>query len=399
MNILQVANKFPYPPKDGGSIATLSLSKSLADLGHQVTVLAMNTSKHFVDISTIPQNLKSGIRFIGVPVNTDIRLLKLAKNCFFSSLPYNAERFISSEFDVKLAEVLSEGSFDIVQLEGLYLAPYLETIRKYSRAKVAMRAHNIEHEIWERAVKQQKGPKKIYMSHLAGRIRRMELGFLNKYDALLPITSRDGERFRKLGCHISVHVVPTGINAAELVPDHSSMEFPSVFHIGALDWIPNQEGVTWFLDHIWEKIVKRYPGLRFYIAGRNAPYHFKHLRHPNVVFMGEVDDAYEFMKSKAIMVVPVFSGSGMRIKIIEGMALGKAIVTTTIGTEGINTTHGENILVADEAQKFADEVCRLIENKELFGTIQKNACTFVRENYDNLAITSALVRFYEHLKA
>jgi polysaccharide biosynthesis protein PslH len=397
MKILQVANKFPYPAKDGGAIATLSLSRSLAALGHQVTVIAINTSKHFTDPASVPAELTGSVRFISVAVNTEIKITRLAWNFLFSSLPYNAERFISKDFDELLRKLLIDEKFDIIQLEGLYLAPYLETIRALSGAKVVMRAHNIEHEIWERTVTKRKGIKKIYIRHLAGRIRKMELNYLNRYDAVLPITARDERILKDFGCTIPSHVVPMGINAGELLPDHAKLDFPSVFHIGALDWMPNQEGLMWFFENAWNKILEKHPDLKFYLAGRNAPEYFRALPYRNIVFLGEVEDAYEFIRSRAVMIVPVISGSGMRIKIIEGMALGKAIVTTSVGTEGIDTTHGKNIFVADDVSGFAECVCRLVEDRKFCLEMGENARNFVTAQYDNFAISSSLVAFYQNL--
>jgi polysaccharide biosynthesis protein PslH len=397
MKILQLANKFPYPAKDGGSIATMALSKTFAELGHEVTVLAMNTSKHYADASRLESLRDSGIIFIAVPVNTDISKKALIRNFLSSSLPYNAERFISKEFDLKLQELLSQETFDIIQLEGLYLAPYLKTIRKFSRAKVAMRAHNIEHEIWTRACRQEKGLRKIYLHNLSSRIKNLEIKYLNDYDAMIPITARDGEVLKNLGCRLPMHVVPTGVNIKDFGTSYKRMEFPSVFHIGALDWIPNQEGVIWFLEKVWPLVQKQFPKVKFYLAGRNAPESFKNLPYKKVVFLGEVDDAYKLMRSKAVMIVPVLSGSGMRIKIIEGMATGKAIVTTTIGTEGIATRHGENILIEDEPEHFAYEVCKLLFQRDYYDRIGENARKFVAREYDNKSITSSLIGFYKKL--
>ena len=398
MRILQIANKFPYPAKDGGSIATLALAKSFSEMGHEVTVLAMNTSKHFVNQATIASAEKDlQIKFIAVPVDTDIRFIKLARNLLFSNIPYNAERFINKEFDERLQGLLKEHQFEIIQLEGLYLAPYTKTIRKYSRAKVVMRAHNIEHEIWERAFLQEHGPRKIYIRNLSSRIKKFEVRYLDAYDAMAPITGRDGEVLKSLGCRLPMHVVPTGVNIKEFRTSFKKMEFPSVFHIGALDWIPNQEGILWFLEQVWGNVLEKFPRVKFYLAGRNAPEQFKNLPYPNVVFLGEVEDAYKLMRSKAVMVVPILSGSGMRIKIIEGMATGKAIVTTTIGTEGISTKHGENILVVDKPEHFAYEICKLLFDKDYYNRIGENARKFVAEEYDNKAITSSLLDFYQKL--
>jgi polysaccharide biosynthesis protein PslH len=397
MRILQVANKFPYPARDGGSIATLSLSKSFAALGHEVSILAVNTSKHYTDPSSVPESLSCKIKFISVPVNTDINIIKLAWNFMFSSLPYNAERFISKAFDDKLKQLLNKNEYDIVQLEGLYLAPYLKTIRANSKAKIVMRAHNLEHEIWERSVLQQIGLKKLYIKKLAGRIKKMELGYLNAYDAVLPITARDEQKLRSLGCTIPGHVVPTGVNAGELLPDNTGLDFPSVFHIGALDWIPNQEGLSWFFEKVWDKILEKHPDLKFYLAGRNAPDHIKSLSYRNLVFVGEVEDAYDFIRSKGVMIVPVLSGSGMRIKIIEGMALGKAIVTTRIGTEGIATTHGKDIFICNDPDEISASVSQLISDRNFYLEIGENARKFVVEKYDNNMICSSLLEFYNNL--
>ena len=174
-------------------------------------------------------------------------------------------------------------------------------------------------------------------------------------------------------------------------------EFPSVFHIGALDWSPNQEGLDWFIKRIWPRLNKKYPKLKFYIAGRNAPGYIRNINKPNVVFLGEVDDAYQFMAGKSIMIVPLLSGSGMRIKIIEGMALSKSIVSTSIGAEGIGVTHDQNIIIADDPEYFAEGIERLLNNFDKFEALGSDARAFVDENYDNLSISKSLLGFYKEL--
>lgn len=376
----------------------MGLARSFANLGHEVTILAMNTSKHYIDPSSAGEALRnSGIRAIPVYVDTDIRPVRMAWNYLFSGLPYNAERFISKAFDEKIREVLSSETFDVIQLEGLYLAPYLATIRKYSTAKVAMRAHNIEHEIWARACHREHGLRRFYIKNLASRIRKMEVGSLNEFDAMIPITKRDGSVLKELGCRLPMHVVPTGVDAEKFQYGFDEMEFPSVFHIGALDWIPNQEGLFWFLDNVWDKVLEEFPQVKFYIAGRNAPYRIRNLTYPNLEFLGEVDDAYAFMRSKAVMVVPVLSGSGMRIKIIEGMATARAIVTTAIGTEGISTTDGKNILIADNPVPFADAVRALLRDLPYYKKIGTEAREFIVREYDNRIITLSLINFYQKM--
>lgn len=396
MRILQLMNKVPWPPNDGGAIACLNMTKGFSMLGHEVTVLCMNTSKHHVRIKDLPAQIRSKAEFRLVEVPASINWFEAALNLLFSNVPYNAQRFISDEFSHELIKVLAEKQYDLIQLEGLYLCPYIPVIRKYSGALIAYRAHNIEYEIWERTAKLSEGLRSNYLANLSKRIKQFEISHLNTYDLLVPITDRDGQILDALGNIKPRHTSQTGIDFASLVPTAKKLEFPSLFHIGALDWAPNQEGLIWFFDHCWTKIHAENPQLKFYLAGRNAPEWFeKRIKHEGVEYLGEIADAYDFMNSKAVMVVPLFSGSGMRIKIIEGMALGKPIVTTDIGTEGIPTENGHNILIANDVEQFTNAIVRLINDRELSDQIGKNAIGFIQEKFDNLSQAGALIDFYK----
>uniref|UniRef100_UPI003218041C glycosyltransferase family 4 protein n=1 Tax=uncultured Draconibacterium sp. TaxID=1573823 RepID=UPI003218041C len=396
MKILQVTNKVPYPTKDGGAIACMNLTKGFACLGHDVTVLSMNTFKHRVSLDEIPDSVKDIAKFRLVDVPARIKIFSGLINFLFSRKPYNAVRFISNGFARALEQLLSENTFDIIQLEGLYVCPYIPLIRKKSDATVVYRSHNIEHEIWERTAKMSNGLKKFYLNNLSKRIKRFETALLNSYDLLVPITERDGVILDELGNQKKKHISQTGIDASVLVPNSKNLEHPALFHIGSLEWAPNQEGLVWFVENCWPEIHEKYPALKFYIAGRNCPAWLQSkFNVPNVVFEGEVPDAYRFMNSKSIMVVPLFSGSGMRIKIIEGMALGKSIVTTEIGAEGIGVNPNENILIAADKEDFIKKVSQLVEDEEFYSKIGRNAIEFIHEKFDNLAAAGKLVEFYK----
>ena len=396
MKILQLTNKVPYPTNDGGAIACMNLTRGFSMLGHEVTVQSMNTVKHHIEIEDIPESVKDWGEFRLVDVPAKINIYDAILNFLFSGKPYNAVRFISKSFSRELIKLLKDKEFDIVQLEGLYVCPYIPVIRQHSRAKIVYRAHNIEHEIWERTAALSKGLEKLYINILARRIKVFEKEFINKYDLLVPITERDGIILNQMGNVKPAYVSPTGIDSKVLIPHSKRLEHPSLFHIGSLEWSPNQEGLIWFIDRCWPIIHEKFPDLKFYIAGRRAPeWLVKRFNVPNIVYEGEVPDAYGFMNSKSIMVVPLFSGSGMRIKIIEGMALGKPIVTTPIGTEGISTISGKNILIADNVNEFISHVERLISDHNLFNSIGVNAIEYIHEKFDNLTLANSLIDFYK----
>lgn len=398
MNILVISNKVPYPLKDGGSIATYNLMHGFVRAGHTVTMLTLNTKKHYVPLESIPNHIRKEINLTTVDINTDFDPFKLIKNLLFSNLPYNAERFIYKPFNKKLVEILKEQSFDVVQLEGLYLCPYIQTIKEHSKAIVSFRAHNIEHEIWNRSlIRETKWIKQWYLSILTRRLEAFEKSYINQYDVLVPITPRDADTFAAMDNHKPVHVAQTGYDLPEVKLNPTDILFPSLFHLGALDWFPNQEGLLWFLDNVWPLLLEEFPGIRIHIAGRNAPTWLKHkfIQYKNVVFMGEVESAYQFMAMYGIMVVPLLSGGGMRIKIIEGMALGKTIVSSTLGVEGIPAVHGNEIMIADTPEDFKLLIARLINDRKLFDEIGRNASKFISLNFDNKKISSSLLDFYK----
>ncbi len=392
MNILILSNKLPYPAKDGGSIATLNLAKGLAEAGNKICILSLNTIKHYFDIKKIPSELIQVIEFIDVKINTKINLLKLIFNLLLSKKPYIAERFKSKKLKIKLQKILKERKIDIVQIEGLYMCQYIPCIKSVSSAKISYRAHNIESEIWRQIAKNSKNIiKKLYLKILANRVRKFDEYYLNKYDFLIPITQVDAKKYASLGVRCPIHVLPAGIDVERIESYKSNKEINSIFFIGALDWIPNQEGLLWFLKEVLCKIKN----IDFYIAGRNATQNFiKILKNYNLNYLGEVEDAYDFMASNSIMVVPLFSGSGMRIKILEGMAMGKIIVSTSLGAEGIEYSADENIIIANNAQQFIEKISMLNTDNDLRQKVSKNAKKYVHANFNNFNLAKYLNNFY-----
>ncbi len=394
MNILILTNKVPYPPKDGGAIASYGLISSFAESGNKVTVLAMHTLKHPVSEKDIPS--KENIEWHLVDVPARATFFGALSNLLFSRKPYNAIRFINRGFRKRLVALLNQQPFDVVQLEGLYVCPYIDMVRAHSSATIVYRSHNIESEIWQRTMMNVQGLKKFYLKILASRITTFEQYFANKWDLLLPITARDGTIWNnQLGNQKPVWVCPAGVDIDKKKSDGGHL--PGIFHIGALDWMPNQEGVQWFLNHCWPAIRKEYPQVCFTIAGRNAPAWFeKQLKKTEGVnYIGEVESAREFIRDNGIMIVPLLSGSGMRIKIVEGLAMSKAIVSTSIGVEGIDAENGKHLIVADGAAAFTQSVTELLENKQKAIRMGEAGYKLIAEKFDTKKIAEGVIGFYQ----
>ncbi|MCD4710533.1 MAG: glycosyltransferase family 4 protein [Bacteroidales bacterium] len=396
MKILLLTNKLPYPPRDGGSIATLNMMTGLHDAGNEITCLALNTAKHPYPIDQIPCELGETIRFLGVDCDSSIRPLRLWINLLFSKNPYIAERFNIKAFRTALATLLQKESFDIIQLEGPYPGQYLDLIRKESDAKVSLRAHNVEHLIWERKAHYETSPlKKWYLNNMVQQLKRYEMEVAHQTDALIPISELDGTYFREQGLHKPLLTIPTGLSM-ENYPQTELPAEPSIFFIGALDWLPNQEGLTWFLQKVFGLLLAELPELRFHVAGRNAPAQFeKKLNHPNISYHGEVEDAVTFIQSCRVMVAPLLTGSGIRIKILEGMALGRPVVTTSTGIEGIQTINHHNVVVEDDPYRFSNQVVKLLTDPHGPDRMVAEARKFISQNFDTFKLSTRLSQFYK----
>ncbi|MBL7775228.1 MAG: glycosyltransferase, partial [Saprospiraceae bacterium] len=336
MKILQLCKKFPFPLKDGESIAVAYLARAFDALGCPVSLLAMNTSKHWFDPAHLPPELNGYQAVYTVDIDNRIRPGAALLN-LFSRRSFHIERFENETFALRLAEILQNETFDVVQLETLYLAPYIPIIRRHSKALIALRAHNVEHEIWERVAANSNFLKKWYLRTITPRLKKFEENQLNACDLLVGISERDVQQFRQLGLQKPAITVPIGLDCRDYTPDFSSYNRPlSLSFIGSLDWMPNLEGLRWFLQEVWKPLLAaQFPQLELHIAGRNTPDWLRALGLPRVHVHGEVPDAAGFINQHSILVVPLLSGGGMRAKILEGMALGKVVLSTSLGLEGI----------------------------------------------------------------
>jgi glycosyltransferase involved in cell wall biosynthesis len=220
-----------------------------------------------------------------------------------------------------------------------------------------------------------------------------------KVDGFLAISAPDYNFFHKRFSQLKGNVIPMGIDIDHYIIENEYIPTvnPKLFHIGSMNWVPNLEGLEWFFDEVWKIILFRHPELTFNLAGRGIPKKWQLLNIPNVIVDGEVEDANQYILSKDIMIVPLLSGSGVRIKIIEGMALGKTIITTPIGAEGLDVEHGVNIFIADTPQEFADLIDKCIDNPELCKIIGENARNYVILNHNNEIITQNIISLYEEI--
>lgn len=397
MKVLQLCIKPPYPPVDGGTMAMDSVTQGLLREGCEVKVLTVETDKHPMHAELLPEAYREATQIESVYVDLGVKALP-AGVAMLCAESYHVKRYRSEAFAKKLREVLQAGEYDVVHVESIFLTPYVPLIRKHSRAKVILRAHNVEHLIW-RGVAQSMhfGLKRWYLKHLALTLRAYELEHVNDYDGVVCITQCDADYFRSNGCRRSVAVIPFGVAIPDNPERPENMGNNSLYHLGAMDWMPNLEGVRWLLEEVWPVVHREVPQARLYLAGRKMPGQWLKAQVEGVTVVGEVPDAAQFIADKQINVVPLRSGSGIRVKIIEAMSMGKAVVTTTIGAQGINYTDDENLLIADTPEQFARQIGRLVADAALCRRVGEAAARLVAREYDEKVLSQRLVKFYDEI--
>lgn len=396
MHILQLCPRVPYPPTDGGAIAMYDVTAGLSRAGHQVTVLALNTPKHHQPANVL-DHLGPLVRLLPVDVDTRLSPVKALRNLLFSELPYNIERFVSPAVVARLQEVLSTETIDVIQVEGGLVSWYVDAVQRLAPGvPVVLRAHNVEYTIWQMLAERESNVlKRFYLSHLAKRLRRFEHQTLPRFDAVAAITEPDQRRLRELGCQEPVVFVPAGVDLNRFQRDPAIRPKPrTLFMIGSLDWLPNQEGVEWLLREVWPKAHELYPELELHIAGKETPPHIRNLNLPGVTIHGFVESAAQFMQQYELMLVPLLSGGGMRIKIIEGMALGKCIISTGLGSEGIHVRDNFDIVLCDEPSEWIERLGRYYRGELGQQDIGEEAARTIARLYDNRRVVESFLDLY-----
>ncbi|MDN5288633.1 MAG: glycosyltransferase [Mucilaginibacter sp.] len=389
----------PFPQNGGYAIVVCNTIKGLVALGHEVSLVALNAKKYNGSEQVATDDLLEKINYTSYNIDISISMLDGMIN-LFRKKSNDIDKYYDAGFEKLLIRELRKNAYDIVQFEGLFVTPYLSAIRKNSKAKLVYRSHNIEHQVWQRLAQQKSDLfKKWYLSLLARRVKDYELQQLNKVDAIAAFTAEDKNTILSYGTTIPVEIFPVGIDLTQYKPDFSKTEFPSLFFLGSLDWLPNREGIEWFIDNFHKDLTDGDLRVKFYVAGHNIPERFDDYEVMGKIFIqGEVDDAFEFVNSKSIMIVPLLSGGGMRVKIVEGMAMQKCIISTSLGAEGINFKNGHNIMIANNQDEFYDAIERCITDEEHCRTIGTNARKLVEEQHDVNHVARDLAEFYARLR-
>lgn len=385
MKILFLHKQILFPRDTGGKIRVLNLLKHLGKW-HDITYvsnLRSGEDQYLLPMRGLGLRLevvhgetakRGGLRFYaGILAN------------IFSGNPFTIDRNFDPHVRRKVTKLLAAESYDLLICDTIVMARH--TMGLPTPATVLFQ-HNVEAQILRRHADIAPGRiKRWFMTRQWRKMLRFEKECGDHFDAVIAVSEQDKVLFERDYGWKHVHAIDTAVDE-EFFFNSGTSEVPGrVMFLGSMDWMPNQDGVRWFVREVWPTILSRHPLASFHIVGRTPPAEIRGLAAvPGVTVVGNVPDVRPHLAEASVVVVPLLVGGGTRLKIYEAMAMNRAVVSTLIGAEGLPVRVGEHYLAADDPASFADAVSRLLDSADLRRDIGQQADRFVRQNYGSAPV-------------
>ena len=390
MEVLVVAPYPPYPPLFGGAARVYHLLRTLA-AEHRITLLCFASRAEREQLGPL-HDICAAVHTVEYPTGTRWRRLyqtrSLLGRAYFYYVGY------SRQMGRALARLLTRQWFDVIQTEFSHMAYY----RIPPGPLRILDEHNVEYRVLERTWRQERDPiRRVYTHVQADKFRRDELAACRRADAVLTTSETDREVLAPALAGMPMRVVPNGVDTEFFSPTDQPEDPTRLLFTGAMNYAPNADGVGYFCSEIWGHIRAARPSTSLAIVGKEPPPHVRHLADDRIVVTGTVPDVRPWMRQASVFVVPLRVGGGTRLKILEALACGRAVVSTSLGCEGLEVTDGKDILVADTASKFADAVLRCLGDPGLRRALGRQGRAVVERRYRWEAIAKDLSDFYREL--
>jgi glycosyltransferase involved in cell wall biosynthesis len=364
MKILWVKAGKLLPVDSGGKIRSFNILRHLAR-EHEVTLLSYYGGKRDPDYETAICQQIPGAQTIhtAAPEGTLAQSLDYILR-LPSPAPYAVRKFTHPRVRQEVASRLNDGRLDVAVCD--FLSASLN-FAEATPAPVVLFQHNVETMLWRRMATMESSPlRKLSYSIEAWKMSAYETRTLRRFQHVIAVSEQDRDAMLTLSSGCPITVVPTGVDTEQYqIAPSAAGQPPVIVFTGSMDWEPNIDAMEYFCREIWPEVLDAFPDARFQIVGRNPHPRVKRLASPSVEVTGTVASVTDYLHAATIVIVPLRIGGGTRLKIFEAMAMGKAMVSTSIGAEGLAVTHGRDLLIADDAPAFAAGILQLLRDPEL----------------------------------
>ncbi|MBD3615431.1 MAG: glycosyltransferase [Gracilimonas sp.] len=396
MKILNVMPFSPVPKDFGGALREYYILQSLAS-EHEVTVVTYGTEEQFDLFTREFGDLVNEIHMVKPPWERKFRRLAQFYAVCCSGKSYFHNHNCSQCLQKKITELLETKNFDAVHCEFSVMG----NLNFGNDVLKIMNTHNVEYNNFRRMWNTTNTAfRKRFYRHEYKKVYHEEIKALKNQDVIFSTSEKDREIFRKDIPDVPNYVVPNGVDTEFFTPSDIIDEEPySLVFTGMMGYVPNYDGMLWFLDNIFPKIKKQIPNIKVYIVGKNPPAELEKRALDDVVVTGFVDDVRPYVWRSSVFIVPLRMGSGTRLKVVEALSMKKPVVSTSIGCEGIEVVDGDSILIEDEPKDFAEAVVQLLQNRNLRSHLTENGYRLVKEKYDWSVVGNHMLNVYDHLSA
>jgi len=378
--MLVIIPTFPYPPHDGFNLRVWNLYRLLS---RKVDLMMLCGLQESPSSETLETCLSEGLDIKAVPVFQRNRISEFVKKLYFllGRYPVWTAGFYFSEVRHYLERLLQREKFDLIAMESTWLGRYWSLLEAQPAPKILV-LHDLDSEKWHRqAALLPLGRHKLNCLYNAAGFRHLENRLLGRTDLTFVTSERERASLLLRNKSLSVEIVPNGVDSDTLQPLPVSNSRELLF-VGSLSYLPNTDGLLFFIGEVMPELRRRFPELTCIIAGKKAPDEIRSLHGTNgVEVVGEVPDLEPYYRRCAVSVVPIRAGSGTRLKILEAMAWGRPIVSTTLGCEGLDVRNREHLLIADRPGDMANAIGELLTSPDLSRSIVHNARRLVEERY------------------
>jgi len=365
------------PVDTGGKIRSYNLLRFLG-LDHEVTLLSYYGGKRGLEYEAAIEQELPGTQIIHTAApdsNAFDRGFDYLRR-LPQSAPYAVSKFAHPEVAKAVTTQLSGNYFDVAVCD--FLSASLNFPRTLATPTVLFQ-HNVESLLWQRLAATESNPiKKLAFKIESGKMTSYERGVLRRFHHVIAVSEHDREQMLAMDASCEITVVPTGVDTRKFVPaPPSTIDPPRIVFTGSMDWEPNIDAVEYFCREIWPGVREEFPNAIFQIVGRNPHPKVQRLACDSIHVTGTVPSVSEYLRDAAVVVVPLRVGGGTRLKIFEAMAMGKALVSTSIGAEGLDVKSGHDLVLADVPASFTQAILLLLRDAH------------ARRKYEQVALQSA----------
>lgn len=395
MNILFVSITVPYPAIDGGRIRVLNLLKRLVNQGDNLTFVALKTK------DTDPEGIEY-LRNLGIDahlVEDESNKPKFLYRAIFHRKPFTVAKYYSDDFARKLENLIRKKSFDIIHFEMLHSGQYLDDLSE--KIPTLLSLQNIDSVVWQRLAEYSKSKiQKIGYRHQSHTFRRYEKKMCPKFNTVTCVSKIDKDILSAICSQADIDLIPNGVDLDLYRPKYEQEKENVLVFTGSMDWLPNEDAAVYFTQHVFPLIKQNIKSVKFQIVGSNPTESVLKLgKQENVVVTGRVEDIKPYIAQATVYVVPLRIGGGTRLKILEALAMGKAVVSTPVGAEGLDLSDGEDIFLAEDVESFAETIIRLMNSKDHRRQVGMAGRKFMEKEYSWDKIGKKLREVYERISS